>query len=223
MFKGLAKAMGFKDKEFDMTEEEVIREILDTAGPLLKGATYEHLKENHWYKVEPGVPYGDMEFPTPSGKIEFYSESIQKDAGLHPVAEYVPQKESIEVTPELHAKYPLQFMTLHTKNYINGQLSQLPHIQALVGEPVVFINPEDATARGINDGDMVIVKNNRGETTLKAKITAERVRPGVVLAYAAPWEKVLSGKGVNSTTSEELSDIGGGSTFHTNLVEVVKA
>ena len=114
-------------------------------------------------------------------------------------------------------------MTLHTKNYINGQMSQLPHIQAVVGEPVVFVNPVDANARGIQDGDMVLVKNDRGEAKLKAKITEERVKPGVVLAYASPWKRMENGTSLNSTTSNELSDIGGGSIFHSNLVEIVKA
>lgn len=222
-FKGLAKVMGFDDPELQVTEEEVIEEVLQTSGPLLNGVTLDYLKKNHWYKVQLDAPYADMEFPTPSGKIEFYSESIQKDAGLHPVAEYVPEVESKEKTPDLFAKYPLQFMTLHTKNYINGQMSQLPHIQAVVGEPVVFVNPVDANARGIQDGDMVLVKNDRGEAKLKAKITEERVKPGVVLAYASPWKRMENGTSLNSTTSNELSDIGGGSIFHSNLVEIVKA
>lgn len=222
-FKGLAKAMGFDDPELQVTEEEVMEELLQTAGPLLNVINLDYLKKNHWYKVQPAAPYADMQFPTPSGKIEFYSESIQKDAGLHPVAEYVPEVESKEKTPDLFAKYPLQFMTLHTKNFINGQMSQLPHIRAIAGDPVVFINPVDASARGINDGDMVVVKNDRGEAKLKAKITKERVKPGVVLAYASPWKRSENGTSLNATTSNELSDIGGGSIFHSNLVEVVKA
>lgn len=223
MFKGLAKAMGFDDPEFDLTTEEIIRETLENAGDIFNGLTYEDLKEKHWYKVTPGVPYADKKFPTPSGKIEFYSEKIKEDAGLHPVAEYVPERESKEGSPELYAKYPLSFMTLHTKNLINGQMSQLPHIQAVAGEPLLFMNPVDAEARGINDGDMATVKNDRGDCNLKVKITSERVLPGVVLSYACPWGKLNGGRNINSTTSEEVSDIGDGSTFHSNLVEVVKA
>lgn len=222
IFRGLAKAMGFTDPEFDLTTGEIIAETLEHAGEMFGGITYEELKEKHWHKVNPGVPYGDLKFATPSGKIEFYSESIQKDWGLHPVAEYVPTKESKEGNKELYAKYPLTFLTLTTKNFINGQMSQVEHIQAVNKKPVVFIHADDAKVRGIVDGERVIVKNDRGYTKLIAKITTEKVMPGVVLAYKSPWSKILKRPNINATTSEELSDIGYGSTFHTNLVDVVK-
>ncbi|MGL4335710.1 MAG: molybdopterin-containing oxidoreductase family protein, partial [Turicibacter sp.] len=222
MFKGLAKAMGFTDPEFDLTSGEIIQETLENAGSVFGGLTYEELKEKHWHKLNPGVPYGDMKFPTPSGKIEFYSESIQKDAGLHPVAEYVPLKESKEGNAKLYSKYPLTFLTLTTKNLLNGQMSQVEHIQAVNKKPVIFMNPEDANKRGIKDGDRVVIKNDRGECKLIAKLSSEKVIPGVVLAYKSPWQKILGRTNINSTTSDELSDIGGGSTFHTNLVDVIK-
>lgn len=223
MFKELAEKMGFEDKEFKMTSAEVIEETLAHASEIYGGIDYATLKEKHWHKVTPAVPFADKKFPTPSGKIEFYSEKIKEDAGLHPVVEHIAPEESKGGSKELNSKYPLEFMTLHTKNLINGQLSQLPHIKAVTGEPILFIHPNDASTRGINDGDMVVVKNDRGDCTLKAQITSERVLEGVVLSYAAPWGKVFTGRNINSTTSDALTDIGEGSTFHSNLVEVQKA
>lgn len=223
IFKELSAAMGFSDTELQVTEEQVIEELLKTAGPLLNTVTLDYLKENHWYKVKTSVPYGDLDFPTPSGKIEFSSETFRQRTGQNAVAEHLPGIESAESSPELFKKYPLQFMTLHTKNYINGQMSQLPHIQAVAGDPVIFMHPQDAQARSLTDGEMVLAKNDRGEALLKLKITEERVLPGVVLAYASPWNRIENGTTVNATTSDTLSDIGNGSIFHSNLVEVAKA
>lgn len=223
IFQELAKEMGFKEKEFDLTIGEMIEELLATASDIYGGVTYEYIKQNHWKKLSIGIPYGDKKFNTPSGKIEFYSESIKKDWGLHPVVEYIVPEEAIGGNKELNDKYPLQFMTLHTKNLINGQLSQLPHIQEVMGDPTLYINPIDASKRGLNDGDMAIVKNDRGDCKLKVKITSEKVLPGYVLSYACPWGKLFGGRNVNSTTPDRYSDVGEGSSFHSNLVEVVKA
>ena len=223
IFQELAKEMGFDDKEFDLTTGEMIAEILDNASDIYGGITYEQLKENHWQKLEIGVPFADKKFATPSGKIEFFSEKIKEDWGFHPVAEYLPAEESKDGSKELNAKYPLQFLTVHTKNLINGQLSQLPHIQKVMGDPTLYINQVDADARGLKDGDTVIVKNDRGDCKLKVKISSEKALPGFVLSYACPWGKLFGGRNVNSTTSERYSDIGEGSAFHSNLVEVVKA
>ena len=222
IFKELAEKMGFDDEEFKMSSAEIIEETLANASEIYGGINYEELKKKHWHKLTPAVPFADKKFPTPSGKIEFYSEKIKEEAGFHPVVEYIPAEESRDGKKELKDKYPLVFMTVHTKNLINGQLSQLPHIQAVMGEPTLFINPEDAKSRGINDGDKVKVKNDRGDCTLVAKVTSEKVLPGVVLSYACPWGKLFGGRNVNATTSDRLSDIGEGSTFHSNLVEVVK-
>lgn len=224
MFQELAGYMGFEEETFKMTIDEAMEEMFATADQsVFGGLTYAELKEKHWHKVTPGVPYADKKFGTPSGKLEFYSESIKNDAGLHPVAEHVELLESKAKTPELFEKYPLYFLSMCTKNFINGQMSQIEHIREVMGEFAAYIHSTDANARGIADGDKVIVKNDRGECELVARIRDEKVRPGVVLAYGSPWPEYAGGSNVNATTSDQLSDIGGGSTFHTNLVDVVKA
>ena len=223
MFQELAGYMGFDDEEFKVTIPQAIEDMLATADEkIFGGITYEQLKEKHWHKLTPGIPYEDKKFNTPSGKIEFYSERL-KEAGLHPVAEFVELLESKAVTPELYKKYPLYFLTMCTKNLINGQMSQVDHVRGLFEDFYAFMHSNDMKARGLKDYDQVIVKNDRGECKLTVKAADDKVREGIVLAYASVWQKYAEGNNVNATTPDQLSDIGGGSTFHTNLVEVIKA
>ena len=86
--------------------------------------------------------------------------------------------------------------------------------------PTLEIHPGDAEPRQILDGLPVQVFNARGNFIAKAVVT-ERVRSGVVSAPSIWWNKLSpGGRNVNSTTSEELTDLGGGATFYDNLVEV---
>ncbi len=222
LFSELSTAMGFDDKALHMNGEELIKEIISTGGNLYQQVDYNELVEKGFVRINPEIPYADRVYPTPSGKIEFYSESIEKDWGLDPIASYVPELNTKE-DQELAKKYPLKFLTLSTKNLLNGQLSNLPHIQALIGDEVIFMHPEDAYARELQSGDKVKIMNERGYCELTLQISDQKVLPGVVLAYKSPWAKLLGGRNINATTSNTLSDIGGGSTFHSNLVEVKKA
>jgi len=86
--------------------------------------------------------------------------------------------------------------------------------------PTLEIHPLDAKNRGISDGAPVQIFNGRGDFLAKA-IVSDRVRPGVVCALSIWWNKMSpGGRNVNSTTSEEITDIGGGATFYDNLVDV---
>ena len=82
------------------------------------------------------------------------------------------------------------------------------------------INPADAAARGIVDGDTVIVESRRGWCQLRAVVT-EDVPAGVAVAPKGPWARLApGGRDVNWTTSDELADLAGQSTYHSNLVAI---
>jgi anaerobic selenocysteine-containing dehydrogenase len=86
----------------------------------------------------------------------------------------------------------------------------------------VEVHPSDAAARGIRDGDAVIVANGRGWCRLRAVVT-EGVRPGVVVSPKGRWAKLDGGRNVNWTTSDALGDMAGQSTFHSNRVWLRRA
>ena len=83
-----------------------------------------------------------------------------------------------------------------------------------------MIHPDDATARGISDGDLVRVFNDRGECLLYADLTEDAAH-GVTVVEGIYWPRFTPGSGsVNQLTSQRLGDLGQSCAFHCNLVEV---
>ncbi|MEI9970183.1 MAG: molybdopterin dinucleotide binding domain-containing protein [Terracidiphilus sp.] len=85
----------------------------------------------------------------------------------------------------------------------------------------IEMHPADAAARGIADGERVRVFNDRGSLELTAMLNASL--PVGVVAARLDWAKLHpQGANVNVLTSERLTDIGGGATFYSTLIEVAK-
>ncbi|HEY3138637.1 MAG TPA: molybdopterin oxidoreductase family protein [Blastocatellia bacterium] len=220
----LAKRMGFEDESFDDTDEEIIRQALASDHAPLRGITLERLKQDGWARLnlpETFAPFADGGFLTPSGKCEFYSESLER-AGLDPLPTFTPPRESPDAAPELAARYPLQLISPPANSFLNTTFSHLSSFLRSEREPFIQLSAEDAERRGIKDGDPVRVWNDRGECRLTARIT-DRVKPGVAVALSIWWNKLSPGRAnVNQTVSQALTDIGEGATFFDNLVEVAK-
>jgi anaerobic selenocysteine-containing dehydrogenase len=161
--------------------------------------------------------YSDFKFTTSTGKIEFYSQQMKDRWGQNPLPFYYEPKENKYSSPELYAKYPLTFISAHALNQMNSQFSSREISQE---EPFIWINPEDAKNRGINDGEKVKVYNERGSIILKTIIT-EKVPPGIVHTYFGWWDGVHQAN-LNKLTGEYISDIGYGTAFHNCLVEIQK-
>jgi anaerobic selenocysteine-containing dehydrogenase len=89
--------------------------------------------------------------------------------------------------------------------------------------PECIIHPDDAARRGIQTGDTVEVRNDRGAFTVTARVD-DGIRPGVVWAPSIWWLKYSAdGQNANATTSQRETDLGGGATFYDNQVEVTLA
>ncbi|HSB10288.1 MAG TPA: molybdopterin oxidoreductase family protein [Blastocatellia bacterium] len=224
VFKLLAERMGFEDDCFNDTDEDIIRQALATDYAPLRGITLEQLKQDGWARLnlpETFAPFADGGYQTPSGKCEFYSEALEA-AGLDPLPAFIPPRESPASAPELAARFPLQLISPPANSFLNTTFSHLASFLKSEREPFVQLNAEDAASRAIEDGDAVRVWNDRGECQLKARIT-DRVKPGVAVALSIWWNKLSpGGTNVNQTSSQALTDIGGGATFYDNLVEVAK-
>ena len=156
-------------------------------------------------------------FPTPSGKARIYDEDLIA-FGMDPVASFVPPEESRHNSAK--GPYPLELLARKADNFLNSTFVNLPSHQKM--EPrqdELEISREDARARGIADGDGVRVFNERGEIFLRARVDGS-VQTGVVGARLG-WAKLSQrGVNVNVLTSARLTDLGGGATFYSTLVEV---
>jgi len=227
LFGQLAQRMGFDEPCFRDTAEEMVEQALQTASdpafPLMQGITIDALRQKGRVRLRLGeafMPFADGVFPTPSGKIELYSEALAA-RGLDPLPAFIPPVESRHSTGS--ATYPLEFLPRKADTYMNSTFANLPwHQQREVSTAgALEMHVDDATARGIATGDTVEVVNGRGVLHLRA-IVGNAVPAGVVAGRLA-WNKLSAGgSNVNALTSETLTDIGRGATFYSTLVEVRK-
>jgi len=163
------------------------------------------------------IAFSNLKFNTPTSKIEFYSQQMKDRWDQNPLPFYEEPMENKYSSPNLYAKYPLTLISAHSLNKMNSQFSNRNISKE---EPFIWINPEDAENRGINDGQKVKVYNERGSLILKAILT-EKVSPGIVHTYFGWWDGVHQAN-LNKLTGEHLSDIGYGTAFHNCLVEIQK-
>ena len=163
----------------------------------------------------PEAPFAQGHFPTPSGKCEFFSQRLAEQ-GLDGLPDHVPNFE----VPGSDARYPLAMISPPARNFLNSTFVNVKSLRDIETEPVLEMHPQDAAARGIADGAVVEVFNDRGRYQCKAHV-GERARPGVVNGLGIWWRKMgLNGTNVNELTSQQLTDLGRAPVFYDCLVEV---
>lgn len=225
VFRRLAARMGFDDACFKDSDDEVARQALDSGNRRLEGINWDALKQQGWMRLavpESFAPFAQGGFATPSGKCEFYSESLAK-RGIDPVPFYNPPAELPSSNPDLAKKYPLSFLSPPRRNFLNSSFANLPRFRNQDRAPEIELHAEDALRRGIADGDAVRVFNDRGAFNATARING-KPRLGVVVALSVWWKKFSpDGKNANDVTSQRIADLGGAATFYDCLVEVEKA
>jgi anaerobic selenocysteine-containing dehydrogenase len=126
------------------------------------------LKEERSVRLSVGRPYLPFAVgaPTPSGKVEFVSESLAR-AGLPSLPTYVPLVEGPE-NEAVARRYPLQCIVPPNRFFLNSSFSQSDKLRRRQQGASVFLHPEDARPRGIADGDAVMVRSARGEARFTA-------------------------------------------------------
>ncbi|HEY2683359.1 MAG TPA: molybdopterin oxidoreductase family protein [Steroidobacteraceae bacterium] len=215
IFRLLARRMGFADECFDDSDEV----LAQTA--IAKDWDFKTVREQGWKRF--GPPKGTARnatggFDTPSGKVEFYSQrAIAR--GLDPLPDYIAPNE--DTRSEAARRYPLAMISPPARHFLNSSFVNVQSLRSVEGEPRLDIHPLDAEGRGIEEGSYVRVYNDRGSLELRARVT-DRARRGLVVALSVWWKKLARDhKNANELTSSDmLTDIGGGPTFYDCLVEV---
>ncbi|MBI2895082.1 MAG: molybdopterin-dependent oxidoreductase [Deltaproteobacteria bacterium] len=128
-------------------------------------------------------PGGDREaprFPTASGKVELYSETMQR-FGHDPLPRWTAP------SARTSARFPLWLVSgPRTRAYINSQFRQIPSVAAKMPEPLARIHPEVAAGLGVEDGDRVAVVSGRGRIELRARVDRAVERTTVVIPSGWP-------------------------------------
>jgi molybdopterin guanine dinucleotide-containing S/N-oxide reductase-like protein len=218
----LAQRLGILDEFLEGHTEEEINAKAFNKSSLAKMMSWEQFKEagfiynpsaaadpsykekevaNSWiYNKE----LGEGDLTTPSGKMEFFSQTIFKHNGvddpvIHPVPKYYNRKYG--AYSPIAQKYPLQCLTTHTIYREHAQMDNTAMVQECYkvydtdGYPhePIYMNPADAASRGIKDGDIVRVFNDVGATLCGAKLT-KTILPGTTILYmGAQYEYLKPG------------------------------
>jgi anaerobic selenocysteine-containing dehydrogenase len=216
IFRLFAGRMGFDDACFRDSEDDMIRTLLDSKHPFLKGITIEQLDRERSVRLkispdgQPFAPFAHGGFGTPSGKCEFGAETL----------DYQPPTESRLGSMDLRSHYPLEMISSKSHDSMNSTFGNRPWAHDQTG--TLFLHQIDAGQRGIIHGDRVRIFNGRGSCLLTADVDGA-VNPGVVCAPSVRWNKLApDSRNVNVLTSDRLTDLGAGATFYSCLVEVEK-
>jgi len=215
VFRRLAARLGFDEPCFRDSDEDICRTALASTSPRMRGIDWDGLKEKGWQRLQVPArfaPFAEGGFPTPSGKCEFYSATLERQ-GIDPLPFYNPPAEGA-------APGALAFLSPPARNFLNSSFAHLKRFRDLEGEPRLEMHSADAAERGIRDGDPVRVHNARGSLRLRASVN-DRPRRGVVVAPSVWWKKHSpDGGNANNVTAQRIADLGGGATFYDCTVYV---
>lgn len=172
--------------------------------------------------IEDGRP-----FDTPSGKIEIFSKAIY-DLHLNEVRG-VPAYTPVEEGPDdpRRSDYPLQLIGYHSRRRCHSIHDQNVWLEELE-PPRVWLHPGDAAARGITDGDMVEIYNDRGCVRIPAYVTPRIIQGVAAMCEGAWYHPDKNGTDTRGcmnvlTMSYRASPLGHSNPQHTNLVEIRRA
>jgi anaerobic selenocysteine-containing dehydrogenase len=182
IFRELAAHMGYTDPCFVDDDQALCRMAYGDA------VDFEVLLDQGFATLaQAEAPFAMGNFPTPSGKCEFFSARLAAQ-GLDGLPDHVPNHETFNTSPA----FPLAMISPPARNFLNSSFVNVKSLRDLEGEPMLEMHTTDADARGLQNGDVVRVFNPRGVYRCKVHIS-KRARPGVVVGLGVWWRKLGAG------------------------------
>ena len=246
IFSALARQLGL-EQEFTLgrSAEDWLLHLYDEFRQLTRAdgidlPDFEELKRRNWIDLPvrgaefATTPFADFRanpdaapLATPSGRIEIFSETIAgfgyDECPGHPCWRAPDEW----LGAELAARYPLHLVSPQPGDKLHSQMESAIADQPGARPAAIEINPADASARRLDDGDLVTVFNERGACQARAHVS-DAIRPGVVSLSTGAWYDP-DGDGTDTQGNPNVltrdlgtSRIGQGSSAHTALVEVAR-
>ena len=205
VFQLLAQAMGLTEPFFQQSADQLIDHLLSLPSPRRQGLDRAALDAGRAVQLAPCEP---GRFLTPSGRIELLNPSLDP-----PLPRYLPRHAEA-------ASLPFSLMTAPSLFGLNSSFQERDSLRDRRGAVALQMNPGDALAKGLSQGQAVIAHNELGEVRFQLTLT-DKVPPGLVVAEGVWWQVFAPGdRTVNALTAQRLTDRGGGSTFYDNRVDV---
>jgi anaerobic dimethyl sulfoxide reductase subunit A len=214
IFTGLAERLGLKNYRLK-SDENYLKDIVANTPGLPAYGQFKGKSAHRFDLVQPEVAFSRQiehpehhPFPTPSGKIEIYSQRIAKMRNelIPPIPTFI---ESLADQEEADKEaYPIQLISPHARTRSNSMFDNIEELKQRADDRI-WINTADAAQRDITSGDPVIVYNDRGQLRTMAKVT-DRTMPGVASLDAGAWfqpdeQGIDNGGCVNVLTQDTMS------------------
>jgi len=212
IFRRLAGAMGYDDRELFETDDDLIARLLAQTP---YDGSFTDLAKRGTVELFPDVrvQFADLAFGTPSGRIELAS-ACAAEHGLPRIP--LPHADDRPTEGKLRVLSPAS-QWLMNSSYGNDAM-----IQKRMGPPSVTLHPVDASAHGVVEGDAVRLVNDQGSLPLVVKIS-KRAQPGMAIVYKGRWPGTTAGHAnINALVSGRKSDIAEATTVHGTEVRLIR-
>jgi anaerobic selenocysteine-containing dehydrogenase len=203
IFRRLAKAMGYTEPE--LFEDD--RSALDTQCKRMGLKDFVSLAAQGTVDIwpEPVPQFGDLHFPTPSGKIEIASDAAAADG--HP---RLPQP----IADPRPSCGSFRLLSPASPWLMNSTYNCDPKVAEKLGPESITLNPADAARLELHDGDTVIAANETGRLELRLGI-ADIVPAGVALSHKSRWPKLSRQRAnINALNPGRKADMAESSAVH---------
>jgi anaerobic selenocysteine-containing dehydrogenase len=213
IFRRLSRAMGYDEPELYEGDREILDVILSRSG---HGFDFDELSRRGTIDPfpDPVIRFADGKFPTPSGRIEIASPLAE--ANGHP---RVPQPHA-DARPQ---DGQLRLLSPASEWLMNDSYGNDANVLRKIGPACIYLNPADAKALALKDGERAIVSSPTGQIELRVRCS-DIVAQGVAMSAKGRWPKLdEAATNVNVLNSGERSDMGESSSVHGTLVRIAAA
>lgn len=204
----LAKAMGYDDPFFQMSNAEAVSYLIEASSLLHKNwkpETKERFLNGYGVLLPTDDPH---HYKTPSGKIELANDTL-------PPEDRLPHEKE-----NYGGKYPIRLVTAPHIHTLNSTFLEREDLVEKRGRMQLMIHPDDARQRQIKHGDMIEAYNDLASVVFSANVTT-KVKAGTAIAegiYRSSQSE--NGLTVNALLSQKLTDYGRAASLNDNTIEI---